>query len=83
MLCMSESKPSTKNYTVNNMLIGERNFDVNYYLKKWENKNCFDNNHNFHLETIGDWDFRNGDMQFDYKYMLIQCKQCNKDIILK
>ena len=34
-------------YTFNNMLEGERDFDLKQYIKKWNRPECISNNHKF------------------------------------
>lgn len=81
ILCKSRIKYDSnyKNYVFNNMLEDERLFDLESYFSKWPNKSCFHNNHNFMIETIGEWDFQNNitDPNFKFTCMLLQCKKCN------
>ena len=61
-------------------------FDLNNYLKKWNNKECFINNHSFEVETLGDWVSSNDSeriLDFKYKFMYVKCKECNIDKIIK
>ncbi len=70
----------SNNIKFNNMLEGTMNFDLNKYLDKWKNRECIKNNHNIIIETIGDWSVnRNSSeiVKFNYKYMLLECKNCN------
>lgn len=89
LLCMSDIKdfkiikPPIK-YVFNNMLDGERNFDIDSYLKKWNDHKCFEKNHKFHIETIGDWNCsKYKELYFTYNSMFIECENCKKHIIVK
>lgn len=78
-LCQSNVKYTYKytNFVFNNMLEGEKIFNIDDYLKKWKCKECFQNNHKFLIETIGEWNFINiSNPTFEFKYMLIQCNNC-------
>ena len=80
ILCQSRIKYEYKykNFVFNNMLEGQETFDIDNYLKQWKHKTCFDKNHTFLIETIGDWNFNNiADPLFIYKYMFIKCNHCN------
>lgn len=75
-----------ENYIFNNMShldnINENEYNIYFYLDKWNNKKCFYNNHKFKLETLGEWDILNNDFYFTYKYMYIECLNCNKSKII-
>ena len=88
-LCRKELKNTSynyENYIFNNMSnlynSNENNYNINFYLDKWNNKKCFHNNHKFKLETLGDWDILNNDFYFTYKCMYIECLNCNKSKII-
>ena len=38
-------------------------------------------NHNFKLETLGDWDF-DSELIFKFRFMHIECLDCKKNIII-
>ena len=44
------------------------NFNLNQYIQKWSDKKCLQLNHNFKLETLGDWDF---DSELIFKFRFI------------
>lgn len=73
------------NYNFNNMLEGEVNFDVQRFINKWTHKNCIKSNHKLYLETLGDWGFNNSerDLKMNYKIMYVECKECNKNELIK
>ena len=88
LLCM---KPLVKtnlntnfNHKFNNQLEGEREFDLNSYIKKWPYKTCLQNCHELHFETLGDWEWpvTEEDIKFIFRNMLIECSICNKYVIV-
>ena len=83
-LCRKELQIYSKNYkncTFNNMS-NHNNYNIDNYLDKWDNKKCFKNNHNFKLETLGDWEMINEEFSFIFKCMYIECVNCNKTKII-
>lgn len=86
-LCTKNFKPPnnyTKNIIFNNMTNLE--FDVNVYLQKWEKTDCFAKNHEFLIETLGDWHIDNNSnevVSFSYKIMYVQCKECGMEQLIK
>lgn len=83
-ICRCSIKKKYNNYTFNNMDLN-RNFDIDYYINKWNNRKCINSNHLFELETLGEWNVNNNtwDLIFEYKYMHIKCVNCEKNIIVK
>jgi hypothetical protein len=70
-------------YRFNNMLEGIKDFDIDFYLNAWKNEECLNKNHELLIETLGDWCGNSqGDIIFNYKYMIIQCPICNIDKII-
>tara|TARA_B100000401_G_scaffold112941_1_gene73728 strand:+ start:403 stop:606 length:204 start_codon:yes stop_codon:yes gene_type:complete len=67
------------------MLDGEKTFDTTYYLNKWKNKNCINQNHKIIIETIGDWDIHTNKLEpiFKYRYMLLECNHCKTSQTIK
>lgn len=71
-------------YTFNNMLDNnERDFDIPYYISKWEDGQCAKNSHHFVLETLGDWVYIDNQLKLNYTCMYIKCTNCDRDIIVK
>ena len=68
------------NITFNNMT-DNNNFDLNQYIEKWSDKKCLELNHNFKLETLGDWDY-DSELIFKFRYMYIECLDCKKNIVI-
>ena len=68
------------NITFNNMT-DNNNFNLNQYIQKWSDKKCLQLNHNFKLETLGDWDF-DSELIFKFRFMHIECLDCKKNIII-
>ena len=65
------------------MLDNERGFDIQYYISQWKDKQCVQNSHHFELETLGDWDYIDNNLTFNYTCMYVKCTNCNKDTIVK
>jgi len=73
------------NYSFNNMLAGERTFNVQRFINKYTHKNCIKLNHKLYLETLGEWEFNMSEskLQMHYTMMHIECKECNKKEVIK
>lgn len=70
------------NYNLNNLL--DNSIDVQYYINKWPDKKCFECNHYFNLETLGDWFMDNSnELKMNFKIMHINCKNCKKEYLIK
>jgi len=91
LLCMKNRRKYNQdlnglNYIFNNMIEGERDFDLNKYISKWKRPSCIKEGHQFEFETLGDWDFKwnNGKCceKFTYTRMLVTCKDCHTDILI-
>lgn len=85
-LCNERIKYEYKytNFVFNNMLEGEKTFDIDLYINKWKYKNCINNNHKLLIETLGDWDVSSThNLKFNYKSMYIECLQCKITQIIK
>lgn len=86
-ICTKNYKPPnnyTKNIIFNNMT--NLDFDINIYLQKWEKTDCFAKNHEFLIETLGDWHIDNNSnevVSFSYKVMYVQCKECGMEQLIK
>ena len=70
------------NYKLNNFL--DNSVNVQYFLNKWPDKKCMDNNHHFNLETLGDWFMNNSnEFKMSFRMMHINCKNCKKELLIK
>ena len=84
-LCNERVKYEYKytNFVFNNMLEGEKIFDIDIYINKWKYKNCIINNHKLLIETLGDWDMSSTrNLVFTYKSMYIECLHCKSTQII-
>lgn len=83
-LCRKELQIYSTNYknVIFNNMNTHNNYDIDNYLNKWNNKKCFSDNHNFKLETLGDWSMIDNEFKFTYKCMYIECINCNKTKIV-
>jgi len=78
-LCRVDLKKNNTHYTnynFNNM-DSCNYYDIQKYLNKWDNTECFTNAHYFNLETLGNWDMKQ-DLSFTYTCMHVECVDCNK-----
>ena len=82
------SNKSKRKYTFNNM--NERDkYDIEKILSKWEKeKKCIKQDHPLVIETLGDWSSSNNrtdeePLTFRYTCMLVECRICNKNCIIK
>lgn len=71
------------NLIFNNMDETNKIYNIDYFINKWVYKKCLEENHNFILETLGDWNFNNNNnLTFIYKCMYLECTNCKKNMII-
>ena len=54
-----------------------RIYNIDFYINKWYDKNCLNNNHHLYW-NIRYWIMDDNNLKFKYKCMYLECTVCKK-----